>query len=182
MPHRPHLRWKSLALPAFLFALLQGSVLCPLTASAQQQTSAPEKLPPDADRPAASGPEHDDDDLLFPLKRNLWFQQQRAYPNAHIPRGAYWRSQVQKQTLVARHAALLHAMSATVGAQADPFSGVTWTPDGPAPAAAYYGPTPYSGRATAIAVHPTDPKTVYLGTAAGGVWKTSDGGQTWVHN
>jgi photosystem II stability/assembly factor-like uncharacterized protein len=183
MPHRLHRQFiKSTAIPFVLFGILQGGLLSAVTASAQSQTSAPEKLPPDPEsaHPAASGPEHDQDDLMLPMKRNLWFQQQRAYPNAHIPRGAYWRSQVQKQMLVARHSALLRAMSATVAAQADPFSGVTWTPDGPAPAAAYYGPTPYSGRATAIAVHPTDPNTVYLGTAAGGVWKTTDGGQTWT--
>jgi hypothetical protein len=36
-----------------------------------------------------------------------------------------------------------------------------------------------SGRATAIAVHPTEPDTVYVGTAAGGVWKTTDAGRIW---
>lgn len=37
----------------------------------------------------------------------------------------------------------------------------------------------YSGRATAIAIHPTDTNTVYVGTAGGGVWKTSDAGLHW---
>ena len=36
-----------------------------------------------------------------------------------------------------------------------------------------------SGRATAIAIHPTDPNTVYVGTAGGGVWKTTDAGAHW---
>ena len=38
-----------------------------------------------------------------------------------------------------------------------------------------------SGRVTAIAVDPSDPngETVYIGGAAGGVWKTTDGGTTW---
>ena len=42
------------------------------------------------------------------------------------------------------------------------------------------GPTNGAGRATAIAPHPTAAGTVYLGTAGGGVWKTTDGGVTWT--
>ncbi len=37
-----------------------------------------------------------------------------------------------------------------------------------------------SGRVRAIAVHPTDPLTVYIGAASGGLWKTTDGGATWI--
>ncbi len=37
-----------------------------------------------------------------------------------------------------------------------------------------------TGRVRAIAVHPTKPDTVYLGLALGGVWKTTDGGNTWT--
>jgi photosystem II stability/assembly factor-like uncharacterized protein len=38
---------------------------------------------------------------------------------------------------------------------------------------------PVSGRCTTIAIHPTDPNTVYAGTATGGVWKTTDTGNNW---
>src|SRR5215472_3363822 len=38
---------------------------------------------------------------------------------------------------------------------------------------------PTSGRVTALAVHPSDANTVYLGAAEGGVWKTTDGGAHW---
>ena len=41
-----------------------------------------------------------------------------------------------------------------------------------------------AGRLRAIVTHPTDPKVIYLGTAAGGVWKTSNAdltpGSTWT--
>jgi photosystem II stability/assembly factor-like uncharacterized protein len=37
-----------------------------------------------------------------------------------------------------------------------------------------------SGRITGLAVHPTDPNTVYIGAAAGGIWKTVDGGTHWT--
>src|SRR2546425_2011547 len=37
-----------------------------------------------------------------------------------------------------------------------------------------------SGRVTAIALDPSRNGTVYLGTAAGGVWKSTTGGTNWV--
>ena len=37
-----------------------------------------------------------------------------------------------------------------------------------------------SGRTTAIAVHPTNPNIVYVGTAQGGLYRTTDGGATWT--
>ena len=42
------------------------------------------------------------------------------------------------------------------------------------------GPRNVNGRVKSVAVHPTDPNTVYAGSAAGGVWKSSDGGQSWT--
>ena len=35
------------------------------------------------------------------------------------------------------------------------------------------------GRVDAVAPHPTDPKTIYIAAATGGVWKTIDDGVTW---
>lgn len=37
-----------------------------------------------------------------------------------------------------------------------------------------------TGRVSAIVVHPTNPNTVYVGTAQGGVWRSLDGGASWV--
>lgn len=37
-----------------------------------------------------------------------------------------------------------------------------------------------TGRITAIVVDPTNRNTIYLGTAQGGVWKTTDGGRNWL--
>ena len=39
-----------------------------------------------------------------------------------------------------------------------------------------------TGRVTSVAVDPSDPSgnTYYVGTANGGVWKTTDGGTSWV--
>jgi hypothetical protein len=59
-------------------------------------------------------------------------------------------------------------------------------PQGPQPAGSvpelrfrYVGP-PNAGRVAAAAGVPGDPTTYYLGAAAGGVWKSTDSGQTWA--
>ncbi len=36
------------------------------------------------------------------------------------------------------------------------------------------------GRINTVAFHPTDSNTIYVGSAAGSTWKTTDGGTTWV--
>src|SRR5256885_13210307 len=36
------------------------------------------------------------------------------------------------------------------------------------------------GRATAVTGVPSEPATCYMGVASGGVWKTTDAGQTWL--
>jgi photosystem II stability/assembly factor-like uncharacterized protein len=58
----------------------------------------------------------------------------------------------------------------------------TWTFIGPMPIVDEYwsGDTFASGRVTAIVVDPYDPQVAYIGGAQGGVWKTSDGGESWV--
>jgi photosystem II stability/assembly factor-like uncharacterized protein len=55
-----------------------------------------------------------------------------------------------------------------------------WAAIGPEPIAAGVtgvGPYPVAGRVTAVAVQ--DANTAYIGAADGGVWKTTDGGNTW---
>ncbi|MFI5180857.1 MAG: WD40/YVTN/BNR-like repeat-containing protein [Thermoanaerobaculia bacterium] len=64
------------------------------------------------------------------------------------------------------------------------FAGTTWQSVGPMPMQSYtaYPPRQYGnlgGRVDAIAVHPTDPSILLLGSATGGIWKSTDAGQTW---
>ena len=42
------------------------------------------------------------------------------------------------------------------------------------------GPSQHSGWINAVAVDPRNANVVYLGANGGGVWKTTDGGQTWT--
>ena len=37
------------------------------------------------------------------------------------------------------------------------------------------------GRTNVIVTHPTDPTIAWIGTDGGGVWKTEDGGLSWVN-
>src|SRR5216683_4961747 len=55
-----------------------------------------------------------------------------------------------------------------------------WTPLGPSPLPNGVGSIPVSGRVTTVVVDPTNPNKVYLGAAQGGVWRSLDGGATWV--
>jgi len=58
-----------------------------------------------------------------------------------------------------------------------------WTPIGPAPIPNGQTTTvtsSVSGRVTAIDVHPTNPNIAYVGTAQGGLYRTTDGGATWT--
>jgi len=43
----------------------------------------------------------------------------------------------------------------------------------------FVGPSNIGGRASSLAVHPTEPDVVYLGAAGGGVWMSHDAGQHW---
>lgn len=57
-----------------------------------------------------------------------------------------------------------------------------WTFLGPAPIPLGQTSTtrvPVSGRTISIAVHPTDENTVYVGTAQGGLYKSTNGGTNW---
>jgi Abnormal spindle-like microcephaly-assoc'd, ASPM-SPD-2-Hydin len=57
-------------------------------------------------------------------------------------------------------------------------NGTVWSPIGPSPMAEGSGQD--NGLVTAIAVNPNNPSVIYLGSAQGGVWRSSDGGSTWL--
>jgi photosystem II stability/assembly factor-like uncharacterized protein len=70
----------------------------------------------------------------------------------------------------------------TLLSTAIPLNPSSWTPVGPAPAV--NGFTTFienvTGRITGLAAHPTDPNTLYIASAGGGVWRTTNGGTTWT--
>ena len=109
--------------------------------------------------------EGDDD----PLGRADWFYAQRAYPGTRVPGGARLQALAELRRLNPAIAGRT-APRATGSGQ--------WTSIGPTPIGA--GPNPSAGRVTAIAVDPRDKDTVYAGVSEGGVWKSTNGGQSWA--
>jgi hypothetical protein len=64
-----------------------------------------------------------------------------------------------------------------------PLVGGPWRELGPAPTPngqTVGTVTPVSGRVISIAVHPTNADIVYVGTASGGLYRSLDGGSSWV--
>ena len=59
-----------------------------------------------------------------------------------------------------------------------PLSPTNWTSLGPAPKVGP-GALAVSGRVDGIATDPTNPDIIYVATASGGVWKTTNSGVTW---
>lgn len=103
------------------------------------------------------------------FKRFEWFYRQRALPDIAIPDGA-----LESARKLAEEKELLRT-------PAEKLLDLTWSPIGPTGVVSTY-PSQWgvvSGRVRALAVHPTSVNTAYIGPAAGGIWKTTDGGTTW---
>ena len=112
--------------------------------------------------------EEDDDDegMDRPLERWQYFYDQRVYPGAFLPENARLKGY---QQLLSMERARRGRSAAIQG---------EWKLVGPRPVAFRPGYA-VSGRVTALAIDPRNNDVVYLGSAAGGVWKTIDGGQNW---
>jgi ELWxxDGT repeat protein len=67
----------------------------------------------------------------------------------------------------------------TVPSTSIPLHPVNWTPLGPVGIRPGGSSNIWSGRVNAIAVHPTNANTIYVGSN-GGVWRTQDGGVSWT--
>ncbi|MGA9998137.1 MAG: carboxypeptidase regulatory-like domain-containing protein, partial [Pyrinomonadaceae bacterium] len=85
--------------------------------------------------------------------------------------------------LMAEQQEEMRAAARKEGANA-PLAFANWTEIGPTtlPNGQYQGGLigPVNGRVTAVVVDPTNSNKVYLGTAQGGVWRSTDGGSTWT--
>lgn len=85
-----------------------------------------------------------------------WLYAQRAYPFNAINQEAYQEAIGQAQRLKNQSLILRE--------------GADWR---------FAGPTNAGGRISALAIHPSEPQTIYLGAAAGGIFKSIDKGITW---
>ncbi|MEO8512171.1 MAG: T9SS type A sorting domain-containing protein [Ignavibacteria bacterium] len=83
-----------------------------------------------------------------------WFEKQRAFPFDEIPQNKY-----------------LEAISYVKQMPVYDVMPLPWQ---------LAGPTNIEGRITAIVIHPTNPQIVYIGTANGGAWKSTNFCASWV--
>jgi hypothetical protein len=134
---------------------------------------------------AANGGEGAEENSDTVRARANWFFDQRAYPNQHIPPGALQEAIRQRDLMKQQQKARSAGQFGAQGIISFPGDAL-WHLMGPQPinepASLNAGFPTASGRVTAIAVDPSDPNgnTVYIGAAAGGVWKTTNGGTSWI--
>jgi len=141
----------------YILFLLLFLFLLPVSIIAQQKTMW-DRIPEDIKK-------------TKPYLRFEWFYKQRAFPYDTIPKTHYLnvikaeKKKIEKN--INKGSSLLQWE--TLGPDgAARSSGLCW----------YWGVV--SGRVRGLAIHPTDPLTVYIGAASGGIWKTTNGGESWV--
>lgn len=166
-------------------------VLACLASSATAQ--APSAKKPAVEKTAASADsakEKEEDSATEPdgqdalRKREEWFYKQRASVHGRIPAGARFKAFQHMQQMMVREGKLVLRSDGSY-AEATPQSGGTiipaWASIGPTPTT---GGTfsPVTGRITTIAVDPSDSTgdTVLIGGAQGGIWRSTDAGNTWT--
>ena len=119
----------------------------------------------------------DDEDGTDYFEAYQYYLQQRAYPKDTIDGKAYARARVRRDQMPAARIGASHAF------QSDILTG-KWQFVGPnalaVPYRTYYGLGPLNGRIGAVAYDPVVAGTYYIATAGGGLWRTTDSGQTWT--
>jgi photosystem II stability/assembly factor-like uncharacterized protein len=125
-----------------------------------------------------------DEDVELAYQRNRFNFQKRFGRLGHLPEGI---RQLQVEGIRNLHARHRKGMPPIIGpapgegnVPSNPMPGAcNWVPVGAGPVLVG-GAVAYSGRTLCVAIDPTSPNTLYIGTAHGGVWKSADGGQTWA--
>jgi hypothetical protein len=101
-----------------------------------------------------------------PYDADHWFTIQRSYPAGRMPKPGTLESAMARRGGPGIRPALALLSD-------------RWVSIGPSPIHVN-NTLPYAGRITAIATHPTVPTTIYIGGDGGGIWRTTDGGITWL--
>ncbi|MGH7598227.1 MAG: fibronectin type III domain-containing protein [bacterium] len=93
-----------------------------------------------------------------PFRRLEWFLESRLDENGNYPVGARWNAFIEQQRVTG-----LRKNSAVQAAN--------WMS---------IGPNNIAGRIPDLAFDPNNPNVIWAGTAAGGVWRSTDGGSSWT--
>lgn len=122
-------------------------------------------LPPFAEEPARVRPAFTEDKG----GRDAWLWQQKAGAAGRIPAESLRRAAEVRALCALPESAPAEAQWEPIGP--DPVRGATMVGGGPGT---------YAGRALAVALDPTDPGTILMGAAQGGIWRSTDDGTTWT--
>lgn len=98
--------------------------------------------------------------------RWYWFMDQRTWPGGERPDPSVYAAAMDEVATMRRNA------------EGHARSDANWAPLGPLS----WNTTSYNpgnGRVNAVAMDPTDPNVLYAGTPSSGLWKTTDGGNSW---
>jgi photosystem II stability/assembly factor-like uncharacterized protein len=104
------------------------------------------------------------------FKRFEWFYRQRTFPYDTISIHTYYS---EREKEIEKYNSGNPSLD----------NNLLWNPVGPAGIISGF-PSHWgemSGRVRGIAVHPTNHDIVYIGAAAGGIWKTTNGGSSWTN-
>ncbi len=103
-----------------------------------------------------------------PFKRWEWYWESRLLPNGNFPSPSITWDEFNK-----------YYSQSNTSEQRNIQSTANWTSSGPSSSPGGIGGL---GRINCMAFHPTDPNTFWVGTPAGGLWKTTNGGTSWTTN
>jgi photosystem II stability/assembly factor-like uncharacterized protein len=146
---------------AILAVLGVACVSCPILAASSSDDTVPEPGAPSFERMEAHFQAHPElmdtpSSGWKPYNREVWFAQTRSVP------AGMSAAEIRRDALAVGRAR----------AEAD----------GTARGAAWFniGPANYSGRCVSFDFDPNDPSIAYVGSASGGLGKSTDGGDTWA--
>ncbi len=109
---------------------------------------------------SAQMPYRTSEEGMAPKKRELWYYGMRSYPFGRIPQSA-------RQEAIAKSRVGMLPFAKRSGGLAGMKS---WM---------QIGPASVGGRVNSVAVHPTDGHTLWIGAADGGIWKSTNRGESW---
>ncbi|EFL31953.1 glycosyl hydrolase [Streptomyces viridochromogenes DSM 40736] len=158
-----------------------GPVVAHRTLVLRERPDAP---PPDPhDTPADLPGGQEAGEFEDPFARDRYHFERRFGHIGHVPLGARARQIEDIRSLRASRDVLAtqpttsQEDTGTFDRSAPVPGGANWTPVGPGPV--LWADDANAGRTLAIAIDPLDGNTVYVGTAGGGLWKSTDRGLTW---
>lgn len=109
------------------------------------------------------------------FRRWEWFTEPRVYPSGNMQLASKSKAYEEFNKFLIANPTAAAKISGTMGTAS---TNGNWSPIGPFGSPANGD----AGRITFIRFHPTNSNTIFVGTGAGGLWVSTNGGSTWTTN